>query len=332
MDGKKILIIRIDRLGDLILSTPFIRTVKENFPSGHVAVMVRPYTKGVLENNPFVDEVIVYEEHREKNIMRDIKNSGFDWMIVLSPLFKAYYLAARTGSSQKFTFVYSTRIISRFFVNLFFNKFLVLKIDEALRKKGRAPHEVEQMMMFAEFLGLKVKSDELDFHLTKNEEEYGRKLLDYRRGLREKYFIGLHLSSKWLAKDFTINDLIAFIYEVQKEFPDAGLVLTYGPQDIGMAIHIKKDKILRSLLIGGVSIREWASLIKEFKFFITMDTGATHIASIFKIPTLCIYEDRHFDLCSSQWHPWKTPHFNLKRGQIKSLTGEHWKKMRTALK
>lgn len=324
MNPKKILIIRIDRLGDLVLSTPFIRAVKENFPESYVACMVRSYTKEVLENNPFVDEVIVYEEARHKEILKKVKYANFDWTVALSPLFKAYWLALLTGSSFKTGMVYSTRPLSRLFAGLFFNKFLTLKIDEALKKGEKIPHEVEQMLSLADFLSLKVKSNDLVFNLTDVEKMAGKNLLDYRRGLGEEFFIGLHLSHKWIASDFTVNNLTDFIYEIQKEFPKAGLVLTYGLQDIDIISQIKKDKNIRDLLIGALSIRQWASLISQFKLFITMDTGSTHIASAFGMPIVCVYDDKQFNLCSLQWSPWKCRHVNLKRSQLKRLNGSDW--------
>ncbi|HRZ86970.1 MAG TPA: glycosyltransferase family 9 protein, partial [bacterium] len=65
----KILIVRTDRMGDVLLSTPAIRAVRRAVPNAHIAVMVRPYTADIVRDNPDIDEVIVYDkEAREKGI------------------------------------------------------------------------------------------------------------------------------------------------------------------------------------------------------------------------------------------------------------------------
>ena len=59
---KNILVIRLDVLGDLILSTPFFRNLHENFKNASVVALVREYTSGALKNNPNIDEILVYPE------------------------------------------------------------------------------------------------------------------------------------------------------------------------------------------------------------------------------------------------------------------------------
>ena len=62
MSQMKILVIRIDRIGDLIASTPVFESNKKAYPDSHLAAIDSPVYKGeLLKNNPFDDEVIVYE-------------------------------------------------------------------------------------------------------------------------------------------------------------------------------------------------------------------------------------------------------------------------------
>ena len=62
---RGILFIRIDRVGDLVLSTPAIRALKEGFPSSELTVLAGPAAAPLLEHNPHVDHVIVYDRSRE---------------------------------------------------------------------------------------------------------------------------------------------------------------------------------------------------------------------------------------------------------------------------
>ena len=59
----KILITRTDRIGDVMLSTPVFRAVREAYPKSHIAVLVRPYARDIVEGNPYIDEVIIYDKY-----------------------------------------------------------------------------------------------------------------------------------------------------------------------------------------------------------------------------------------------------------------------------
>ena len=58
-----ILIVRTDRLGDVILSTPVIENLRYHYPKAHISFMCRPYTQEVLQGNPYLDEIIVYDKY-----------------------------------------------------------------------------------------------------------------------------------------------------------------------------------------------------------------------------------------------------------------------------
>jgi len=59
-DIKTVLIIKLDHVGDVILSTPVYQAIKETYPNSFLRVVVGPWAKSVLKNNPFVDEIIEY--------------------------------------------------------------------------------------------------------------------------------------------------------------------------------------------------------------------------------------------------------------------------------
>ena len=60
-DVKKILLIKLERIGDLVLSAPAIREIRKCFPKSHISIIVNPYTKDIVDGLPDVDEVLVYD-------------------------------------------------------------------------------------------------------------------------------------------------------------------------------------------------------------------------------------------------------------------------------
>ena len=90
MKQLRFLISRIDRIGDVVLSTPLPREIKIKYPNSFVAVLVKNYTKDIYLNNPFVDAIITYENlnKTEKSFMelvREIKQYKFSHAFMLLP-------------------------------------------------------------------------------------------------------------------------------------------------------------------------------------------------------------------------------------------------------
>ena len=329
--GRKILIIRLDHLGDLILSTPFIKNVKMNEPMSHVACLVkRPYSE-ILEGNKYVDEILIYDEKKPGIVLEKIRMKKFDWVIVLSPNFKTYHFAKMTGIEKRSGYLYSGRVFSKIFTPFYLTDFAVYDIEQKLLKKEKIPHEVEILDDFGSSLGFSFTDSEIIFSLSREEIESGKKLISYRTNYEDKYYVGVHISNKWIAPGFDADKFIDFLYEVKNRFHDACLILTYGPEETELIEEIKNDEILRESLIGGLSVREWASIIRELSVLFTMDTGATHIAAAFKVPTVCFFRDKTFTKCSQQWYPWKTRHINLKHSKIINYENLDWGEIRAMI-
>ena len=64
---KKILIVNVNWLGDTLFVTPFIKALRENNPKSYIAILTHPRCREVLEGNPHINEIIVYDE---KNLHR----------------------------------------------------------------------------------------------------------------------------------------------------------------------------------------------------------------------------------------------------------------------
>src|SRR5688572_30938053 len=86
--GKRILIIRLSAIGDVIVTTPVSRALREALPDAYLAWVVEPRAKDVLAGNPYLDEVIVWDRPKgslSPRVMAEIhgtlKPKRFDWAI-----------------------------------------------------------------------------------------------------------------------------------------------------------------------------------------------------------------------------------------------------------
>ena len=94
----KVLVARIDRIGDVVLSTPIPREIKRFSPDSFVAVLVKKYTKDVYVNNPHVDEIIIYDEDNDGKqptfweLVKTLRKYKFSHAFTLLLGLKTHYL------------------------------------------------------------------------------------------------------------------------------------------------------------------------------------------------------------------------------------------------
>ena len=104
----RILITRTDRLGDVVLSTPLIKFLRDKFPRAHIAFMVRPGNRDVVADNPYLDEVIVYDKYgSQKSLLNTcrfammLRQRRFDMGIALHPTNRVHIMFFLAGIPER---------------------------------------------------------------------------------------------------------------------------------------------------------------------------------------------------------------------------------------
>ena len=104
LSPKRILVIRLDRIGDVLLSTPVLEALRAAYPSAFIAMMVRPPCQELLEGHPAVHEVLVYEKDgAHHGILATIafawrlRRMRFDTALILHPSHRSHWIAALAG-------------------------------------------------------------------------------------------------------------------------------------------------------------------------------------------------------------------------------------------
>ena len=101
---KRILVIRLDRIGDVVLSTPVLQVLREAYPTAHLAMMVRPICRELVEGNPSLNQVMLYDKDgRHHGIISTIRfalglrRDRFDTALVLHPSNRSHWIPWLAG-------------------------------------------------------------------------------------------------------------------------------------------------------------------------------------------------------------------------------------------
>ncbi len=356
-DLKKILVIRTDHAGDLLLSLPFLKTLRDNLPKAEIVLLLTPYLAEIMQGHPYADRIIVADASFRPS---SLKNEHFDLAISLAPRTSSYKLAYATGARFRAGYLYTGRPLVKLSTCFWLTHKMTFDIRGLLRKGLPVPHEIEQLRAFSEALGFKTGELGIYYPLAQEEEQFGQEALhkaDLPQGASK---IALHLHERWLSSWSldSLTDLAAGLAclpaeraEPANSSPGAGnaaaaapataaspahgsaaangqasantiatgiVAITFGPAEKELAERLKArleekypERAGSFVFLGGLSFKQWMSVLKASDVTVSPDTGAIHVAVAAGKPVVAVYEADTADLCSQQWAPWQVPHQSI---------------------
>ncbi|UCB52507.1 MAG: glycosyltransferase family 9 protein, partial [Candidatus Zixiibacteriota bacterium] len=167
---ERFLVVRTDRVGDVVLSTPVLESIKTRFPESHLVMMVSSYAAGVVKANPNLDDVIIDDhENRHKGIKgflvlsKEIRGGRFDVGILLRPTFRLALLLFLAGIRYRVGTGY------RFYQMLFNRKVCV-------HRKTNLRHEADYNLNLLRPLGIKPEKIIPRVYLSPEEESFAQQV------------------------------------------------------------------------------------------------------------------------------------------------------------
>jgi heptosyltransferase-2 len=268
----KILVYQTAFLGDLILTTPLLESIKNIYPNSHLAIITKSFGKDVLKNNPFVDELIIFEKSKDSmiDLIKKIRKR-FDIAISPHRSHRASYvlffasIKKRIGFDKAgFSFLYTDLVPHRFDGTH--------EIDRNLKLLEKLPDFDEKKI---------VKDPKL--FLDEAEDKYIQKY-----NLTSKNYIVIAPGSKWATKRWTEKGFASVIDHLISK--NENVVLIGGKEDeefTNRILNIAKYTPLN--LVGKSSLRESFAIIKHSKLLISNDSAPVHMAVAFNVPIIDIY-------------------------------------------
>jgi ADP-heptose:LPS heptosyltransferase len=272
---KKILISRTDGIGDLLLTTPLIKAVKESEGGPYVAVMTSAYASEVIKNSPDVDEIIIYDAKNSAELKNRIKQGKFDISISVYPRFETAGLLSsckipkRIGTAYRWfsPFVFTDRV--------------------RMHRKHSIKHEADYNLELAEAIIGKKEASQIYYYPSNEEREKAREYVK-RKGLAPVFVI-IHPGSKGSAWNISEDK---YVETADKASEFAKVLLTGGPDEkekIAKMLDRMKNPDRVVVLEENMSIREFAAVIGEAAVLVSCSTGPMHIAAALDVRTLSFF-------------------------------------------
>lgn len=292
---QKILIVRTDNIGDVVLSLPMAELIKQKYPKCKVAYFLRRYTSPLLGGNPFIDEVIVADESQSeilfKKNLKKLKTKGFDTCVVVNPTLRISLMMFLAGIRNRIGTGYR-------WYSFLFNR----KVFEH-RKYGEK-HELEYNISLLNIIGIKTTdfNGEINFHLSVTEESSEKiNTLLGDKGLKQgDKIVIIHPGSGGSSVDLPKEKLIELTCKITA-LKNVSIVITGSKNEIELC---KEFEVNNSVInfVGQLDISLLKALIKKADLFISNSTGPLHIAAAFGIYVIGFYP-KIFSCSEKRWGP-----------------------------
>ncbi|KAA0242592.1 MAG: lipopolysaccharide heptosyltransferase family protein, partial [Chlorobiota bacterium] len=208
-EKRKFLIARIDRIGDTVLATPIPRELKRSFPGCEVSVLVRSYTRDIFTGNPFVDNILVWDDFGRglKKIMdlgHFLRYYRFTDIFMLLPNETLAYASVIGGIKRKFG-------TSRKLYHLLTGTKTLTRGDDASVKS-----EAAWCLEFVKAAGGSLVDDATEIHLTDEEKNT---VSEIRKSLAPKgeRIIGVHVTSGGSAPNMPPEEYLKLIEQLTEK-------------------------------------------------------------------------------------------------------------------
>lgn len=268
---KKILIFNVNWLGDVLFSTAVIRNLRYNFPGSYIACIIPPRCQPVLSGNPYLDEIIIYDEkgcHKglfgRLNFVKTLKAKGFDIVFLLHRSFTRALIARLAGIPERVGYHTGRR------------GFLLTK--KIYPPKKDIAHRAEYYLNIISSSGLAVVDRHLDFFTFPEDIKFVDNLLAKEGIKNSDFLVVLNPGGNWLPKRWPRGHWARLADGLITKF-NAKVVISGSKQDLSLAVDIKAMMRQRPFITAGVlNIKHLSALCKRADLFITADTGPLHIA------------------------------------------------------
>ncbi len=281
MEKKRILIVNVNWIGDVLFSTPFIKAVRKAHPDSYIACLLHPRCKEMLEGNPRLNEIIIYdEEGKHRSIIGKLKlviylrKKGFDAAFILHRSFTKALVVMLAGIRERVGYPAKHRSI-----------LLTKKVEEP----DEGIHKVEYFLNIARSAGMRPGDLSYEFFISDSDRRAAGELLA-KSGVADKdTIVAICPGGNWGPKRWPAENFAALADNLIEHF-GARILITGAGSDTSLAAEIEELMKNRAINISGkTTLKSLGAIFEKTDLVVANDTGSMHIAVSMKANVIALF-------------------------------------------
>lgn len=268
---RRILLIQLRRLGDVVLSTALLDDLRRAFPDAVLDFLVGPPAAPLLAGHPWIHERIVFDPARRRAMLREIRSRRYDWAVDVQGSLSTSFLTRYSGAPVRVGWrVGAWR----------------LWYTDARSREGPVEYVVRERQRLLELTGMRVGDPRPKIYLSEEERSCGERVARAAGAPPGKPRVGLLLSTREPAKDWSIERFA----EVANDLAIGGVVpLVF--QTPGDEERVQRLLALApgTAVLPPLELRSFVGVLAACSVFVSGDTGPAHMADALGVPRVTIF-------------------------------------------
>jgi len=308
LQGKNLLLIKIRAMGDTLLATPALSALRRAYPQGRITAMVSPAGREILEGNPDVDEILIYNKNwpwwRQIGFIWQLAGRGWNSVLVLHASFRTALLAWLTRAPVRVVNNHSGR---DYFATI------------PLGAKKEAKSTIQRDLDAVRALGVAAENTTTTFLLRQVHYEHAHAFLQAQQIGQSRPFMLLAPGSNARDRRWNSAAAVSFLAHIERLLP-VDWILLAGPADEKLVQDIHAEAVNHPPVFSA-DIKSAGALMVLSQGLVAVNSGPKHVAVAVGTPTLTLWTDEP----ETEWHPYDRVYHALLRpstGRLEDLAPE----------
>jgi len=285
--AERILIRCPNWVGDVVMATPAIQCIRENYPDAFIAVLVNAYTSGVLDGMPWIDEIIEYDPRDAHRGVRrywrfagELRRRRFDLAVVLPHSLSSAWMVWLSRAAQRVGYDRGDRKL-----------LLTHRLEPQREDGGWLPVPKTTLYLdLCRWLGLEVRSERPRLFVSKAESDAAMAVLRRYGVPLDRSLLAINPGAKFGSAKCWPPERFARVADLMMDRFGWACAITCGPGEdsIGRAVAGASDRGAIHLPSADMSLAKLKGVIARSSMLITNDTGPRHFAVAFDKPVVVV--------------------------------------------
>lgn len=296
----EIVLLRLDRIGDFVLGIPAYRAIRKAHPNARITVVVPPVVAELAQLCPYFDEVYLYDAHwlRPGALRADRWDSAWKLLRFLRSKPIDLLLDFRYQNRMDPFLVGLSGAVQRVGFDLGLPSFF---LTQKIPLPPPGLHQVDRNLLLLQCIGVTTAEKHLEIWWDEHDLKTAEKHLPAQELLPGIPRIMVHIgaaapSKRWLADSFEV-----LIHELHAA-TQAEILVMGGEEDLAFSQDVVDGLECPVVnLVGKITLRQMAALMKDCRLFVGCDSGPAHVAAASGVPVLSLFSAANE---VEVWKPW----------------------------
>lgn len=271
---KRLLVIKLRAVGDVLLSTIVLRNLHLAFPGTQIDFLTEPPARDILAGSPDVDSLLLYDRTTMSglDLIREVRKRRYDVVIDLFGNPRTALVTRLSGARHRVGFRFRGRTYA---------------YNVVVNPRGGEVHNTQFNLDAIEAIEVEIQDRNVYFHFTPSDERYIDQFLD-RSSLKGRILVALNTGGGWYTKRWSLERFAELGDRIVGEF-GVTVILPWGPGQIEEAKQVATLMSHTAVLPPATTLPQLGALLKRTSLVVSNDSGPMHIAAAVGTPVLGIY-------------------------------------------